>query len=33
VCHHLDQLIEIQKWQMVGLSLDRIKEFLKVKGR
>ena len=25
---HLDQLLEIQKWQKAGLSLDRIRELL-----
>lgn len=28
VRRHLDQLLEIQKWQNAGLSLDRIKELL-----
>ena len=26
--HHLEQLIEIRKWQRAGLSLDRIRELL-----
>ena len=28
VRRHLDQLLEIQKWQKAGLSLDRIRELL-----
>jgi len=28
VRRHLDQLLEIQKWQKAGLSLDRIKELI-----
>ncbi len=29
---HLDQLLEIRKWQLAGLSLDRIRELLSAGG-
>ncbi|MEX2964435.1 MerR family transcriptional regulator [Microbulbifer sp. TYP-18] len=29
---HLDQLLEIRKWQQAGLSLDRIRELLSRRG-
>ncbi len=29
---HLNQLLEIQKWQKAGLSLDRIRELLSAEG-
>ena len=29
---HLDQLLEIRKWQQAGLSLDRIRELLSASG-
>lgn len=30
---HLDQLLEIRKWQQAGLSLDRIRELLGTEGK
>jgi DNA-binding transcriptional MerR regulator len=29
--HHLDQLLEIRKWQQAGLSLERIQELLQAR--